>query len=242
MILSLLASSFWSKVFPKDSSGKFHFMPQVSSVIIITLILFVLLMILGAKLKKVDPNKKTPIWLVPFVMIVEIINNFTKTNIGKRWKPYACYFTALACFMFILNISSIFGFTTPTSYIIINLAFGLLTFFIVQITGIRSLGFKGYINGLLGEVKALSPIMLIMNIVSELALPLSLTIRLTGNIISGSILNKILVGVLGWKSVVALPFLSAYFDIVSGLIQTTVFLMLSIINTSNKIHESEKIY
>lgn len=241
-ILNLLATKFWDYVFPKGEDGKFHLTEQISSMLIITLALIIILLIVGRKIKKVDYNKKTPKWLVPFVMIVEMINNFTKKNIGKRWKPYASYFTALAIFMVFMNISSIFGLLTPTSYIVINFALALITFFIIQITGIKSLGIKGYLKGYLGPVKPIAFIMVPLNIISELALPLSLTIRLMGNVLSGSVISKLIVGVAGYGAIPVLPVLNFYFDLMSGVIQTFVFVMLSIIFTSNKIDDSEKIY
>lgn len=239
---NFLASNFWDKVFPKNEAGEFHFIAQISAVIIVTVLLFILLMILGRKIKKTDASKKTPLWLMPFVMIVEMINNFTKANIGKRWKPYAAYFTALAVFLFVLNISSLLGLTTPTSYICVNFGLAIITFFIIQITGIRSLGVKEYLKGFVGPVPAIGFIMIPLNIISEFALPISLTLRLLGNVLSGNVISKLIVGVLGTKSVVVLPFINAYFDVMSGLIQTVVFLMLTIIFTSMKIDDSEKIY
>lgn len=239
---NFLASGFWDKVFPKNENGEFHFMAQISGVIIITVILSFLLILLGRKISSIDPKKKTPLWLVPFVFVVEFLNNFTKQNIGKRWRFYASYFTTLAVFLFVLNISSIFGFTTPTTYICVNFGLALITFFMIQITGIVSLGFKEYLKGFVGPVPAISIVMVPLNIISEFALPISLTLRLLGNVLSGNVIVKLITGFLGTASVAVLPVLSIYFDIFSGLIQTVVFLMLTIIFTSNKIDESEKIY
>ena len=54
---------------------------QASLIIIGALIIFFL--ILFFILKKVDPLKKTPLWLVPFLWIVDLLNGFVKENIGK---------------------------------------------------------------------------------------------------------------------------------------------------------------
>ena len=76
---------------------------QVVSTIIITLVLSLIIILVGIKIKKVDPKGKTPIWLIPFIILVDMINNTTKENIGKRWKSYAPYFLTLAIFLFISN-------------------------------------------------------------------------------------------------------------------------------------------
>ena len=84
--------------------------------------------------------------------------------------------------------------------------------------------------------------MLPMNIISELALPLSLGVRLFGNITSGGAIATLIKNVLGWGSIAVMPFINAIFDIAFGVIQVTVFVILSIIFTSMKINDEEKIY
>ena len=239
-MMSLLLSSIGSGIF--NTVSIFNFNSQMKSMLIITLVLAIIIIILGLLIHRVDPKKKTPLWLVPIVWIVSIINNFTKTNIGKRWKTYAPYFLTVAIYLFVLNISAIFCQTTPTTYIVINFAFGVTTFFIIQITGIVSLGFGGYLKSFVGPVWWLAFLFIPINIISEIALPLSLTLRLTGNLLSGSVLSKLIIGSAKWFAIPFMPFINGYFDLMSGVIQTFVFIMLTIIFTSMKIDDSEKIY
>lgn len=239
-MMSLLLSSIGSGIF--NTVSIFNFNSQMKSMLIITLVLAIIIIILGLLIRRVDPKKKTPLWLVPIVWIVSIINNFTKTNIGKRWKTYAPYFLTVAIYLFVLNISAIFCQTTPTTYIVINFAFGVTTFFIIQITGIVSLGFGGYLKSFVGPVWWLAFLFIPINIISEIALPLSLTLRLTGNLLSGSVISKLIIGSAKWFAIPFMPFINGYFDLMSGVIQTFVFIMLTIIFTSMKIDDSEKIY
>lgn len=215
---------------------------QVKSTVGITIILIVVSIIIGHKLKKVDPTKKTPLWLVPLVFIVDLINSFTKSNIGKRWKSYAPYFLTLAIFLLCANLCGIFAMDNPSSYIVLNFALGLITFFIVQISGIVSLGIKGYLGGFVGPVKPLAIIMIPINIVGEITLPISLSLRLLGNILSGCVLGMMVKGLLGWSAIAVLPFFNAIFDVAFGVIQCFVFTVLTIIFTSQKISDDEKIY
>ncbi len=238
--MSLLLSSIWAGIF--NTVSIFNFNSQMKSMLIVTLVLAIIIIILGLLIRRVDPKKKTPLWLVPIVWIVSIINNFTKTNIGKRWKTYAPYFLTVAIYLFVLNISAIFCQTTPTTYIVINFAFGVTTFFIIQITGIVSLGFGGYLKSFVGPVWWLAFLFIPINIISEIALPLSLTLRLTGNLLSGSVISKLIIGSAKWFAIPFMPFINGYFDLMSGVIQTFVFIMLTIIFTSMKIDDSEKIY
>lgn len=237
---SLFLSGILSGLF--NTVSIFNFNEQMKSMLIVTLVLAIIIIILGLLIRRVDPKKKTPLWLVPIVWIVSIINDFTKTNIGKRWKTYAPYFLTVAIYLFVLNISAIFCQTTPTTYIVINFAFGITTFFIIQITGIISLGLGGYLKSFVGPVWWLAFLFIPINIISEFALPLSLTLRLTGNLLSGSVISKLIVGSAGWFVIPFMPFINGYFDLMSGVIQTFVFIMLTIIFTSMKIDDSEKIY
>ena len=214
---------------------------QVLSLIIIVVALIIMLCVLGHKIKKVNPLGDVPKWLIPWISVVEIVNNFTKSNIGKRWKHYAPYFLTLAISLLFQNIASIFGLVNPTSYMMTNAALAIITFFIVQITGIRSLGLKGYLKSFVGPVPWLAFIMIPINIISELALPVSLTLRLTGNIVAGNVISILIKSFKPW-TVIVMPVINIYFDLMSGVIQTFVFVILTIIFTSMKIDDSEKIY
>lgn len=210
---------------------------QIYSTIIITVVLSIVFIIFGLKIKKVNPQGKTPVWMVPFIILVDLINKMTKENIGKRWKAYAPYFLTLAIFLCISNISGIFGLESPTSYLIVNAALAVISFFIIQVTGIVSNGIKSYTKGFFEPVPLLFPI----NLIGEITLPVSLALRLMGNIMSGAVLSKIIFGLLSFIAIPFLPFYNAIFDIFFGVVQTAVFLLLTIIFTGNKVSDEEKI-
>ncbi len=210
---------------------------QVVSSIIITIVLSIIFIIVGFKIKKVKPEDKTPVWLIPFIILVDLINKMTKENVGKFWKAYAPYFLTLAIFLCVSNISGIFGLSSPTSYLLVNAALAIITFFIIQVTGIVSNGIKNYSKSFFEPVFLLFPI----NIIGEITLPVSLALRLMGNIMSGAVLSKIIFGLAGWFAIPFLPIYNAIFDIFFGVVQTAVFLLLTIIFTGNKVKDEDKI-
>lgn len=214
----------------------------ITGTLIIVGVLCLFFFILFFILRKIDPLKKTPLWLVPFVWLVDMMNNFVKDSIGKRWKAYAPWFLTLTIFIFFANISSVYLVTNPTSYVIVTLALALCTFFIIQLTGIISLGPLGYLKGFTDPMPVMTPI----NIISEFTLPISLSLRLFGNVISGvcvSILvKKALDGWLALCVIPIMPFINLLFDIAFSLVQVAVFVILSVIFTSMKIKDEEKIY
>jgi F-type H+-transporting ATPase subunit a len=210
---------------------------QVVSSIIITIVLSIIFIIVGFKIKKVKPEDKTPVWLIPFIILVDLINKMTKENVGKFWKAYAPYFLTLAIFLCVSNISGIFGLSSPTSYLLVNAALAIITFFIIQVTGIVSNGIKNYSKSFFEPVFLLFPI----NLIGEITLPVSLALRLMGNIMSGAVLSKIIFGLAGWFAIPFLPIYNAIFDIFFGVVQTAVFLLLTIIFTGNKVKDEDKI-
>lgn len=210
----------------------------IFSTLVITGVLIIVFIIIYFCLKKVDPLKKTPTWLVPMMWLVDLFNSLVKENIGKRWESYAPWYLTIAVFLFFSNISAIFLLDNPTSYLVVTFTLAMTSFVIMEATGIVSKGFGGWLKGFLDPI----PIMLPMNIVSELAFPVSLSLRLFGNITSGAVISGLIKGALGYYSIIVMPFINILFDLAFGVIQVVVFIMLSIVNTSQKIDDSEKIY
>ena len=210
----------------------------VQASLIITGALIIFFLILFFILKKVDPLKKTPGWLVPFLWIVDLMNGFVKENIGKRWKSYSPWFLTLVIYIFFANISAVYLLDNPTSYVIITFALALCTFIIIQATGIVSNGVLGYLKGFLDP----NPVMLPMNIVSEFTLPISLALRLFGNVISGTAISILIKKMFEYWAIPVMPFINLLFDIAFSIIQVAVFVILSVIFTSMKIKDEEKIY
>ncbi len=217
---------------------KFDPLSPIASTIYITCGLIILFIVLYFFIKKVDPKGKTPLWLIPFLWIVDLINGFVKENIGLRWKAFAPWFLTLVIFIFFANISAVYFLENPTGYVVVTFALAVCSFIVIQLAGIISNGPLGYLKGFLDP----TPIMLPMNIFSEITLPVSLSLRLFGNVISGACISILIKHVLGWFAVPVMPFINLLFDIAFSVIQVAVFVILSIIFTSMKIKDEEKIY
>ena len=224
-------NEFWESFFSVPNS-------QIKATIIIVIALIIIFIALNPVFKKLNPASKTPLWAVPFVWIVDLINGFVKSNIGKRWKSYAPWFLSLTIILFFSNIAGVFTLSSPTSYILVTFSLAMLSFMVIQITGIISMGLKGYIKSFFDPFFVMLPI----NIVSEISLPISLAVRLFGNIISGTAIAILIKELLGYYAIAVMPVINAIFDIAFGVIQVAVFVILSIIFTSMKVVDEEKIY
>jgi len=124
----------------------------------------------------------------------------------------------------------LFGIKPPTSDFSVSLGIALTTFFVIQGHTIKKLGLWGYFKGYASPVPLLLPI----NIMERIMLPISLSLRLFGNIFAATMIMELLYGALTGLNFIAaiglpIPF-HFYFDIFDGTIQMIIFVMLTMIN------------
>jgi F-type H+-transporting ATPase subunit a len=129
-------------------------------------------------------------------LLASFIENYILDVIGPKGLSYFPLVVTAFSFILISNyIGLIPGFVSPTSTINTTAAWALIVFVFVQYLGVSKKGF-GYFKHFLGPVPAIAPIMLPIEIISELARPLSLSFRLFANIFAGEMIIKILMGIL----------------------------------------------
>lgn len=208
--------------------------PSIKSTIIITVVLLIFIIIIRIMMRNYDSTKPAKGLILFVEKFFKLMNNFTKEMMGKRWKIFAPYFITLAVFLFVANISGLFGLTPPTTSLTVTGTLAIITFLMIQIFGMVSTGPKQYLKDICTPIP-MTP----MNIIGELAFPLSLMFRLFGNILSGAILTTLIYSFFGWLSVLITPGLHLIFDIGFGLIQTLVFVILSAVFIANKFSENE---
>ena len=212
--------------------------PSIKSSMIITFILAIILIIIGIKLRKYKVTDEPKGLIIVIEWLVETMNDMTKSTIGKRYKKLAPYLTTIAIMLFVYNISGLFGFRPPTASVSVTFAFSITTFVLVEFYGIRSQGIKKHLKGYLDPI----PLFLPMNIISDIAIPISLGLRLFGNILSGVVIMALVYTVLGWAALAISPVLHLYFDLFSGFIQTLVFCMLTLVFIAGKLPDEEVEY
>jgi len=204
------------------------------STIIITVILAIFFLIVGRKLKTLDPKKTPKGFLFGCVMIVDIFNTFITDYMEKeKFKFFGPYLFTIIVFLATANTISLVGLTPPLSNLGVALSFTVMTFVVIKIAEFRFVTIKQKLNALLGEVKFMSPIMFPINVIGEVSTPFTMGLRLFVNLLSGVAIATMVYSVTYWAvGIFAGVFLHAVFDIFFGLIQAFVFLMLSTINIS----------
>ena len=202
------------------------------SVLIICTCLILFAVIVRSKLKDTD-GKPGALQNVA-ELIVEMLDGMVKSSMGKKGNPYRNYIGTLFIFLLISNLSGLLGLRPPTADYGVTLALGLITFFIVQTNNIKHNKF-GAFTDLFKPLPFLFPI----NFIGEIATPISLSLRLFGNVLAGTVIMALIYGLLSkiaffWPGV-----LHVYFDIFSGAIQAYVFCMLTMVFVGNKIPDEE---
>ena len=112
-------------------------------------------------------------------MMVKGIDGLTESSMGKHNMAFAPYMLTLFMYLAIANLLGLVGLRPPTADLTMTFALSLLTFFMIQFFGIKSKGFGGYLKGFIEPMPLLLPI----NILGELANPISLAFRLFGNML-----------------------------------------------------------
>ncbi len=148
-------------------------------------------------------------------------------TMGENKRIYAPYVMTLSLYLVLANLSSLFALRQPTGDLNLTFALALITFILIHYQGIKAKGGLGYIKTFFEPLAFMFP----MNVISDIALPVSLSFRLFGNMLGSIIIMALLYSVIPF----AIPIIGhVYFDIFVGLIQAFIFVMLTITFISMK--------
>jgi len=164
-------------------------------------------------------------------LAVDMLDGVVKGGIGKSAHKFMNYIGTVFIFILICNLSSLFGLRPPTADYGVTLPLGLITFVLIHFNKFKHQKVSGVIKGLCDPWPIWAPI----NIIGDIAVPISLSLRLFANVLSGTVMMALVYGLLsiialGWPAV-----LHVYFDMFSGAIQTYVFCMLTMTYISDAI-------
>lgn len=153
-------------------------------------------------------------------MGVGFLNRFCKENLGEHWRPFAPWLGTVALYIAAANVSGLVGLAPPTRDLTVTAALALMSMLLIYGAQFRYRGLGG------GLKKFAEPSVLLLPInLMEIAIrPLSLCMRLFGNVLASFVIME-MIKVLA-PALVPIPF-SLYFDVFDGLIQTLVFVFLT---------------
>lgn len=164
-------------------------------------------------------------------LIVDLLDGVVRGGMGKSAHKFMNYIGTVFIFILICNISGLFGLRPPTADYGVTLPLGLITFTLIHYNKFKHQKVSGVIKGLCDPWPFWAPI----NIIGDIAVPISLSLRLFANVLSGTVMLALVYGLLsviaiGWPAI-----LHVYFDLFSGAIQTYVFCMLTMTYISDAI-------
>ena len=187
-----------SEKFPGNHFFKYIYLwEHVSYSLIIVLVLGVLAYFACRK-KSLIPGRLQ----AAFEVIAEGLDNFVCGIMGPKGRKYTPFVGTLFIYILLMNLSGLIPFIkASTASWSTTLALALCVFFYVQYTAIRELGFLGYLDHLAGKQRGalaftvIMPLfMLILHVLTELIRPISLSLRLRGNIWGDETLIALLSG------------------------------------------------
>ena len=173
--------------------------------------------------------------------LVTMVYNLIDGTMGAKWRALAPYIAALFAFSFVCSMSGLTGVKAPTGDLSVVMAMALVTFVMIQYYGIKAKGVFGHCK------KFINP----LNLISEVATPVSMTFRHFGNIAAGGVITTLLYAALAYLSTVVLKIipieflqkipvfqvglpavLSIYFDVFTSFLQAYIFCMLTMVYVS----------
>ena len=188
--------------------------------VIVTLFISILLLVLGLVLTsgfRVENPSRRQLAVESFVLWLQ---KFYEGPLGPKGKSYVPYMMTIACYVALANIFYVFGIKPPTKDLTVTAALAVMSIVLVQMAGIQTKGVKGWLHSFLEPMPAMLP----MNILELFIKPVSLCMRLFGNVLGAFIIMCMIEGLV--RIIVPVPF-SLYFDFFDGLIQVYVFTLLT---------------
>ena len=193
---------------------------EVAESVVITWVIMAFMLILAIcmtrNLKVQNPGKRQVI----LETAVCGLQNMVKGIIGEEGAGYVPYLVTVIVYIGISNIIGLFGMKPPTKDLNVTGALAIMSIILIGYSGIHAKGVKRWAKSFAEPVAVVAP----LNVLEIFIRPLSLCMRLFGNVLGAFVIMKLIECILP----VGLPVIfSAYFDVFDGLIQAYVFVFLT---------------
>ena len=199
----------------------------VTWIIMAALLLFCFLMTRRLKVRNISKRQAV------IETIVVKLENLTTEMVGEKGKGLTPYLITILMYITLANICGIFGFKSPTKDLNVTIALAGMSIILVQFAAIYYRGVKGWLKGFAEPVPAVAP----FNILDLVTRPLSLCMRLFGNVLGAFVIMKLIEMVV---PVVLPAVLSVYFDLFDGILQAYVFVFLTSLYIKEAIEDEEE--
>lgn len=198
---------------------------------VIMMIIIITVLILVRRFKSIPYGKQ--VWIE---LIFESVKTLVRDNMGEEYMNFIPFAGTLIVFILFMNLTGLFGFNPPTTDYSVSLGIALISFLVINTFSLRKAGILSYIKGYAKPYVFMLPI----NIIERLIVPVSLSLRLFGNMLAGTIMVDLIYKALAYFSsliklnipilqlIIPIPF-HIYFDVFDGVVQMIIFTMLTMI-------------
>ncbi|MCR5502190.1 MAG: F0F1 ATP synthase subunit A [Lachnospiraceae bacterium] len=156
-------------------------------------------------------------------LIVEKLDGMVTSVMGGHAVYFRNYIGTIFIFILLSNISGLLGLRPPTADYGTTFALGIMTFTLITFNKFKYQKPIGVLKGLCDPWVFWLPI----NLIGDFAVPISISLRLFANVLSGTVIMALIYGLMSKVALVWPAALHVYFDLFSGAIQTYVFCMLT---------------
>jgi F-type H+-transporting ATPase subunit a len=196
---------------------------------IVTILILILAVLANRALKKATDVPGT--FQNALEYAYEMLEKMGESILGGNTRRFINYIGTIFIFILFCNLSGLLGLRAPTADYGVTFLLGVFTFCIVNYQGIKNRGVRHFTS--LFEP---TPILFPINLIGEIANPISISLRLFANLLSGVIIMGLWYGMMPIFANIGIPAaLHAYCDLFSGCIQTYVFCMLTMVYINDKL-------
>ena len=173
-------------------------------------------------------------------LIVEKLSGMGDVSMEQAAPKFYNYIGTVFIFILFSNISGLLGLRPPTADYGVTLPLALITFTLIHVNKWKYQKPMTIWEDMCSPLPKWLPIWVPINVISIVAVPVSLSLRLFANVLSGTIMLALVYGLLGWFATIWPAALHIYLDLFSGAIQTYVFCMLTMTYISNEIGDGTR--
>jgi F-type H+-transporting ATPase subunit a len=199
--------------------------------ILVAVIMVVLFLLLRTRLSVDRPSKTQQI----FEVIYDFLRGESEDQVGHDAHKYFGYFATVFLFILFCNLIGIIpGFESPTMSPSVPAGCAVATFLYYNIAGMQANGIFTYLKHFAGPMLVLAPLLIPIEIISHMARPLSLTIRLYANMLAGEKVTTVFLGL----TYFAVPALFMGLHVFVSFLQAYIFVLMTMMYVNGAIaHE-----
>jgi F-type H+-transporting ATPase subunit a len=196
--------------------------------ILVAAIMVVLFLVLRTRLSVDKPGKTQQ----TFEVIYQFLQGESADQLGHDAPKYLGYFATIFLFILFCNLIGIIpGFESPTMNPSVPAGCALVTFVYYNLAGIRANGILQYLKHFAGPMALLAPLMIPIELISHMARPLSLTIRLFANMFAGEKVTTVFLGL----TYLGVPALFMGLHVFVSFLQAYIFVLLTMMYVNGAV-------